>query len=633
MNLKEIVQEINSALDYNPDIKAYTDQVVRVVNRHYLQVSGQYPWKFMQKTEDIILRPDISGSADNRLQVFVGSRGETDIPSVSRRLKFKGDSQAVVTTEMEGQHLVLDLQTRENAAASTPSASSYKTTPQGAGGFGQDFLITRAVIGRWDPSGPSGSIPGLETAKNYVSSGTDDGGTPLGIGGTGSEHEHMSVATVTSGKTNPSPYYIDTTNSYIVIESEMSEDLFAAVNDADVAAGTRSVDDKTITTDWKIEFRRFPLPKDCAEVLSFMDRGASVPAHSVVGGTSTTTKKTSPDKGRLVFIDSKKEEYLFLDRDSSGDPMVAVEDEWMHLEAPSVAPLLQIDDSIKGMFSTGQTYQYCYTFLYAGGESPPSPVAEIAGQSGYAIRVYGLEDTSSSYGKDGETGRIKRLYRRLAPDPKKKNGANVNTGSGPWLHVVDLTEVGGTSRVESQEYGVDSKSAKVKNDDKEHNFWDQGSTKGDFGSFSDSPFFAAALTGAPDSQDIVSKFTYHGGDKYKLIRLDEHGPRQWIRVYRPPSDDMKIQVRYLAKPRRMVSDNDYPNWPPQYHHLLVYLSLSDICMQHGMTTQSQLYERKAQQLLDRMRQKYLSSPARQYIRRGFDARFSSGERWGTPTKI
>ena len=623
MNLKEIVQEINSALDYNPDIKAYTDQVVRVVNRHYLQVSGQYPWKFLQKTEDIILRPDIAGSADNRLQVFTGPRtSPAGVPNVSRRLKFKGDSQAAVTTEMEGQHLVIDLQTRENASGSAPSSSDYKETPLGAGGFGQDFLITRAVIGRRDPDN-------LETAKNYAEhTGGDD---YEGIGGTGASHKHMSVHAISSGKINPSPYYFDIEDSYIVIESEMSEDLFAAVNDADVAAGTRSVDDKTITTEWKIEFRRFALPKDCAEVLSFMDRGASVPAHSVVDGVKTTTKKTSPDKGRLVFIDSKKEEYLFLDRDSSGDPIVAVEDEWMHLEAPSVAPRLAIDDDIAGGFQTGAKYQYCYTFLYAGGESPPSPIAEITGSASKAIKVYGLEDTSSSYGKDGETGRIKRLYRRRVGD-KDTPGASSHTSNGPWLHVDDLTEVGGTGQRVSTEYGKHYEGTDVVEDSEVRYFWDQGNTKGEF--YSDgSPLFRPARTGAPQSQDVISKFTYHGGDKYKLIRLDEYGPRQWIRVYRPPSDDMKIQVRYLAKPKRMVSDNDYPNWPPQYHHLLVYLSLSDICMQHGMTTQSQLYERKAQQLLDRMRQKYLSSPARQYIRRGFDARFSSGERWGTPTKI
>ena len=141
-------------------------------------------------------------------------------------------------------------------------------------------------------------------------------------------------------------------------------------------------------------------------------------------------------------------------------------------------------------------------------------------------------------------------------------------------------------------------------------------------------------TGVPEHERLNrDDYTYHGGDKFKLHRLDEYGPRQYLRVYRPPSGDMKVEIRYLSRPRRMVMDNDYPTWPPQYHHLLVYLSLADICLQHGMTSQAQLYEKKADTLLDRMRQKYLAAPNRHYVRSGFDRSITSGERWGTPTKL
>ena len=59
MNLKDLIEEINSALDYNPDLEAYKSQVARVINRHYLQVSSQYPWLFRQKTVPLTLRADI----------------------------------------------------------------------------------------------------------------------------------------------------------------------------------------------------------------------------------------------------------------------------------------------------------------------------------------------------------------------------------------------------------------------------------------------------------------------------------------------------------------------------------------------------------------------------------------------
>ena len=38
VNLKELRQEVNAALDYNPDLAQYRDIVARVLNRHYLQI-------------------------------------------------------------------------------------------------------------------------------------------------------------------------------------------------------------------------------------------------------------------------------------------------------------------------------------------------------------------------------------------------------------------------------------------------------------------------------------------------------------------------------------------------------------------------------------------------------------------
>ena len=69
MNLKEIREEINSALDYNPELRQYDDRLTRVINRHYLQVSSQYQWLFMQKRHVFILRQDIKveNSSLNRI--------------------------------------------------------------------------------------------------------------------------------------------------------------------------------------------------------------------------------------------------------------------------------------------------------------------------------------------------------------------------------------------------------------------------------------------------------------------------------------------------------------------------------------------------------------------------------------
>ena len=89
----------------------------------------------------------------------------------------------------------------------------------------------------------------------------------------------------------------------------------------------------------------------------------------------------------------------------------------------------------------------------------------------------------------------------------------------------------------------------------------------------------------------------------------------------------------MQRPRRMSADYDVPAWPVQYHHLLVYKSLEDICLQNGMATHSQLFSRRADELLLRMKQKYLSRSDRMFVRRGFDKDLLEAERWGIPTKV
>ena len=122
------------------------------------------------------------------------------------------------------------------------------------------------------------------------------------------------------------------------------------------------------------------------------------------------------------------------------------------------------------------------------------------------------------------------------------------------------------------------------------------------------------------------------GVLYDLNQLNEIGPRQYIRLWYTPASDYKIEGRYLMRPFRLVNEADTPNWPVQYHHLLVFLALRDICMQHGMLSHSQIYEGRASIILNQMKAKYLSRSDRMYVRRGFDRAFTDKERWGVPSK-
>ena len=613
MNLKDLTEEINSALDYNPDLEAYKSQVTRVLNRHYLQISSQYNWLFRQKRSPLTIRKDISSDATtNKIRV-----GQSDSFWANNVLQFAGTADTLPTREMLGNTLVIN----DNDTYTTRTSKSH-------GASEREFTIT-GIFDLFTSANQYGS--------NGVYGGADSDEWPDG--------------------------YQPSDASGIVIDRPIIDP--STVN----GTGT-AVDTKDFYTDWKIEFRQYYLPSDCVEVLGIVDRGLKTPVHTatsvlnddgdVIGSTIGTSVNTAPDRGRLIFIDSAKEEHLNLDRDSGGDPMIGIEGMPVHTTPPMYPPKLlgntatsyTAGDSILQhcRLVPGNTYEWCYTFVYAGLESAPSPIlrVELPEESsiGYAARLAGENvegdfPREGSYGRTDKSitdrgridlasdgtddmdvtrrmnGRIKRWYRRAVMTPEDTNSPAVAHGYQRWLHIGDQFTDGFV--------------------------WDIGRKQDDFAdaragesvvSFPDDVEPGISVLGFPQSQYLEQgRWTYHDGELQKVKVLDESGPRQTLRVYRPPSQDMDIEIRYLSRPKRLVADSDTPEWPVQYHHLLVYMALGDICLQHGMNTQSQLYERKATELLDRMKQKYLSRTNRKYIRAGFDKSVFSGERFGVPTKV
>jgi len=649
MNLKELTQEVNTALDYNPDLSAYKDQVARVINRHYLQISSQYPWLFRQKTSKLTLRADITGNGTtNRLRIGIDDR-TYDSSNIG---VFVGDENTLPTREMLGNKLVFDY-TSENKSQTSRVSHAHGTNEL-------EFTITGIFDRGQDDGGP------------YGGHGED------GTGSFGARHGG------TDSDEWPDGYRPDIDGAGIILDRPI-----ISPNTVGTAAATTTVvnsetgqtevsytDASGITTkyfdDWKIEFHKYYLPSDCIEVLGMMDVGLKTPVHTdpVGSGSATTTIKTAPDKGRVIFLDSSKEEGLFLDRDSTGDPVVAIEGMPVILDAPMVPPSVKVWDSdtcrgeeyanVEANFKLygGDTYEYCYTFVYAGIESPPSPITRITlpnDHDYYGARlsfqsIEGVFRRKGSYGPAGTkdpaappgtkiklgldrapstrtddrqdvkhrmTGRIIRVYRRKVMEPGDSTSLRWQ-GYQRFMHIGDHF----TDQV-AWDRGMKQSS------------WNrEGEESYDFASEIHPGGTRAAILGWPDAYWMQQGcWTYHDGELSKVKILDESGPRQTLKVYRPPSQDMDIQIRYLSRPKRLVADGDTPEWPVQYHHLLVYMALADMCLQHGITSQAQLYEIKAENLLERMRQKYLARTNRKYVRGSFDQTVFAGERWGTPSKV
>tara|TARA_R110002012_G_scaffold320118_1_gene542462 strand:+ start:613 stop:2064 length:1452 start_codon:yes stop_codon:yes gene_type:complete len=482
VNLKEIREEINSALDYNPDLKQYDDRLSRVINRHYLQISSQYQWLFMQKRHVFILRQDITaGSADT----IISDGGRLVTLSTSTGAGVKN-----LPSDIVGQTLVID---------------------------NIEYLITH-----------------YRDARSFV------------------------------------------------VDSPVPEGNHAS---------------------WTIKYITYPMPRDSIEIMGIMDRGIKQSETLSYSTDSTTSTLTGPNRGRFMFLDARKEEYLYLDRADTGEPFVSIEEMHSNLRPPDYAPFLAVGELPTGLVDAtaipGATYEYCYTFLYAGKESPPSEIATATineGTSFSSIRLQRLFDTRANYSSasiDRSTGRYKKIYRRIIKpkDMSTVSLSRLETGVGPWRHIATVGE-GTTAYADNFE----------------------------------------ELTGTTDGSGSTDAKISPSGDLFDHSHLNEIGPRQYLRFWYTPKSDYPVEARYHRRPLRLVNDADCPEWPVQYHHYLVYAALKDISMQHGMATYSQLYEARAQQLMERMKSKYLSRTDRMYIRRGFDRAMADRERFGIPSK-
>jgi hypothetical protein len=480
-----MISEINSALDYNPDLKQYDDNLIRVINRHYLQVSSQYQWLFMQKRHVFTLRQDIKveGVALNRLTTD-GSRVVTLNPTTGLGVKN-------LPLDIVGQTLLLD-----NA----------------------EYLITHR-----------------RDARTFI---------------------------------------IDTP----------------------ISAGTHDT--------WTIKYMTYAMPRDSIEMLGIMDRGLSQTETISYSTDSTTSTLTGPDRGRFVFLDARKEEYLYLDRRDTGEAFVSIEEMHNSVAPPDFAPSLRL---VEFTDTTGETpsaipsatYEYCYTFTYAGKEGPPSTVSSIAVPSDglkYSVTVFDLQDTRANYTSgalDRGTGRYKKIYRRIVEKPTAKVlSKDLRVGVGPWRHIATVDE----------------------------------------SSLSYTDNFDELTTNTVMEGTSFDAKISPSGDLFDSAHLNEIGPRQYLRFWYTPSSDYPVEARYHRRPLRLINATDAPEWPVQYHHYLVYAALKDICMQHGMLKNSQLYDARANELLERMKAKYLSRTDRMYIRRGFDRAMADRERFGIPTK-
>jgi len=123
--------------------------------------------------------------------------------------------------------------------------------------------------------------------------------------------------------------------------------------------------------------------------------------------------------------------------------------------------------------------------------------------------------------------------------------------------------------------------------------------------------------GPTSSGSVPTTFTDSGAADDFSRPLYEQLPRAALAVWRRPSSDTTVEVRYHKRPHRLVGDTDSPEMPAQYHVILVYMALSDLYNQYGMGNLAGLYSARADQKIVDMRRKYLDRTDKIYRRKIF----------------
>lgn len=319
-----------------------------------------------------------------------------------------------------------------------------------------------------------------------------------------------------------------------------------------------AADNATNIVGWEIVFDRFALPSDCIEPLSFVSE--------------------TDDWGEIVFISKAKADTLYLDKDSTGKPLVVVDDQFL-FDNPPIDTFTISNAGTSTGFTSGDQYEYCYTIYREGRESPPSKSVTFTIPSTLSgITLSNLENTGywESTGSSSKlaSGMDKLIYRRNIT----KNGRWTLVGSAPST---------------------------------------------------DTTFVDPAVNRQSD-------FSYQNNANFRFsntterIRFDEQVSRQNVSFWYIPDEDKEITFRYHFRPKDLEADTDVPVIPREFHQVLVYLTLHDMFMQSENINLAKLWEGRAREIINRMRTRYLKRDA-QEIRFGrFDVLHRNWRRYSDP---
>ena len=308
-------------------------------------------------------------------------------------------------------------------------------------------------------------------------------------------------------------------------------------------------------SDITIKALKYRLPNDCAEVLGVMSR--------------------DDDRGLIEQLDLPAERQYMLNPDETGDPTVWMTDpllvsrstgfddygrEFFERHSNRPMSLLSSSESSTGGYLPDKTrFQYFVVWQYAGRVSPPSPITEATTQGNGSthtnkIVLYFHNDDvmDSQY-----LGRQRLVFRRMAESEGNTPVPYTDKNWGPWL----LAAV------------IDDPSVTNYNDTSTSN-------KGNW---------------------------MHASLERRWEDYEPPGQYQYVRFWPRPDTDKTVEVRYLARAKKLYGETATPELPLEYHQLIVHKVVQLLALRHEAPDLSKIHGKLAQDLEKRMRLRYLAS--------------------------
>lgn len=253
-------------------------------------------------------------------------------------------------------------------------------------------------------------------------------------------------------------------------------------------------------------------------------------------------------RGRLVAWDRRREELYLSTLTGQGDVWWLVEGDYP-TDRPPDSSLAGSNAAGAGTLPANSIYQYCYVFYYEGRYSPPSIVVEVQTGTTAAntITLTGFENTQDG---GNNTGKTKYLFRRTVSQGFTNGNASIANRNGRWLFMATVPEATTT-------------------------YVDNGS---------------------------VTPSAYDG------TALHYEGMYHQVRPKQNPGSDATLRVRYMMKPKRLVSDADVPAGPATLGDYLVISSAVEIAGTNNERAKSQDWAGQAARLLARINDNYIRVP-------------------------